>query len=472
MASQWKLIIDTVLLDSHEGGASTIDGTFIGFGDRESGTIIEETAESLRFPFRVHVSAPDSQTLSDRTQDVLDALELAASKGFTLEDEADVEHISIDPANYQSIDFEVVTLLGPDGARSGNILECAFTVTKLDSDYTSGKTSWSYQRNSSGRAFCIGRVFAETRAAALAIVAPMRSGATRPVWMPSSLRVVEDTNEFDAVPGNPTALLDGSFRPAEAVVVFEQMPGWASGDSRFADVKRLECRFEARPRANMSTRAGNLPGLDVSIAATMHFKTENSTTYEAADTSVVASNALSGKVIACAQAVIDEAKRRLGEAELNILTPLEKVITGEDGVYSFTVQGVTGGASRVLAWEETDVYEETSQNEDLPIFGGGEWVFEKLPLCTIRHTLNIVSLGSGRSYIKPVSINRRPGNGTWEQRYLGDQPVEIMPNDGEAVTQYVARYQRHYKFIRKGSGGGNGDRYAPQRGQGPQGHAG
>lgn len=461
MPSQWKLTIDSTLFDSHENGDSTIDGVFIGFGDRDNGTLIEETPDSIRVPFRVHIVATNAQTLADNTQDVLDTLASIAQHGATLTDEAGVEHLELNPDTVAKLGIEVTRFLGPDGARSGNIIEAVIVAEKLDSSFTQGTSTWSYQRISSGRSFCVGRIRAENRAAAVAIAAPLRSGAERPVWMPTNLRVIEDTNEFDAAAGEPQDLPDSSFRPAEEVVVFEQMPLWASADSRFDNVKKLECRFEARPRANLNQRAGNFPGLDVALTATMHFKTEYSATYDAADTdtTIVASSALPGKVLACAAAIVDEAQKRLGEGVFTLMAPLEKSVTGEDGVYQVTVTAITGGPSRVLLWEETDLYEETSQDEDVPIFDGSEWEFQRLPLCTIQHALDIVSIGGGRGYQKPVSLQRRPGAGSWKQRYIGDQPTKPMRNNDDSATQFVASYRRNYKFLRKGTGGGgiNGD---------------
>lgn len=477
MPSRFKLVIDATDFDSWDGvnSASTIANTFIGFGSAESGAVIEETGDTIRFPFRLHVSGLTGQDLATTTDDAVTALEAAAASGFELVDEDGVTHVSVSPNTVERIELEISKILGPDGARSGNILECAFVITKFDAEFANGATAWSYQRNSSGRAFCVGRVRSASRAAAVAIAATLRSGAVRPVWMPDSLRVIEDTAEFDAAPGSLASLTDAAYRPAEEVVVFEQMPSWASGDARFADVKRMECRFEAKPRAPLDARAGNRPGLDVMISATLHFKTEAGATFDAADTSTISGSALPGKVSAAMLAVIKEAEKRLGEGEITLLTPLEKSVSGEDGVYQGTFAGITLGPSRVLSWEETDLYEEASQNEDLDIFDGSTWVFEKPPLCTITHDLIVASIGGSRNYVMPVSRQRKPGNGDWEQRHMADQPVKLLLQDDPGVPQYLAAYRRIYKFIRKGSGGGSDARYVP-RGtpgdQSPTSHAG
>lgn len=479
MASFYQLVVDSVVIDSRESASasgSTITGAILGVGDRETGAIVTEGPDNLRFPFRVRVTAGSSADLMDAVQDVLDAIALIGRQGVQLLDETGEVCVDLDANAFERLEAETELSLAPDGAASGAVIECAVVAVKFDSDYTDGRTSWSYQRNSSGRAFCVGRVRGTSRAAVVAIAAGLRSGAIRPVWMPSDMIVVEDTAEFDArgITTNIGALAEADYRPGEEVVVFEQFPAWAAA-IRTLGCKKLECRFVASPRAPLDSRAGNVTGLDVAITATMHFKTEYNSTYDSADqsSSVVAAADLPGKAVAAAAILVTQAQTRLGEGEFTLMSSIEKSVTGEDGVYTLAIAAITNGPNRVLSWDERDLYEETSQDEDLDIFDGSHWEFEHPggPLCTIQHDLAISSIGGPRGYRSPVSLQRRPGRGKWKQKYQGDETPKILPTGG--ATQYLSVFKRNYKFIRSGSGGGGGGSdKTTTASQSPTGHVG
>lgn len=473
MPTNPRLVIGAEIIDSVVGGASasTIADAVFSFGDAQTGFQASSSPTEERIPFRIRIpkASGTNADLTTAIQDVLDMLDSMRTEGVIIEYESGQTLVEVDPATADAIKYETTRKYGDLGV----IIEVQLVVEKFDAS-NFGRAYWQYQRNSSGRGFCIGRILEDTRAAAVAAAAPLRSGAVRPVWMPDSFRVVEDTNEFEQASGNIASLTDASYRPGEIVVVFEQLPAWAAGNSAFADVKRMAVKFEAAPRAPQNARAGGgSPGMDVTLTGTLEFKTEAGATYDAADTgNTVDSGDLPGKVVAAVNAIIAEAESRLGEGQFTLLQSLGKSVTGEDGVYDLNLQAITKGPNRVLSWSETELYEETFRGQFVPIADGSEWEFEHPggDEHTIQHALEIVSIGGPRGYVKPQNLS---GN-DWRRIYLGDEPVEKNNAEG-GVAQYRKAFKRNYKYVprRPGrAGGGSRETVATPGGQSPTGHVG
>lgn len=452
MATTHKIKIGTASIAADEAD-STVIGTRAAFGDISTGLVITESPSDIRIPFRIHIVGDDNEEVLDRVSDTLDLLDAMNTDGVSVEIEPGVDVVEVQRSDVRSIRYEFERRPG-DG---GTVLEGTIVVEKFDPDIQDGMGVWQYQRNGSGRGFVTGRIRATSRAAAVAAAAPLRSGAARPVWLSTAFKVQEDTNEFDFQGGTIGLASDTAYAPAEILVVYEQLPAWAASDPAFADVVRLELSFQATNRPPLDNRAGHNPGLDVSLTGTLTFKTESGTTYDASDTSVVASTAMHSKVLACISAIIAEAERRLGEGVLTPMGDIERFITGADGVYQFALPMITGGANRVLEWDEDELYERNTQDVILDIYDGSHWVFEHPAgwLETITHRLSIAALGGARGYVQPQQFGR--GRGKWKTMREGDKPPKIMrhgPGIGSlpASFRFITHYERDYRLIRSGSG--------------------
>lgn len=460
-----RLIIDTGIIDGTESGTSTIAGTIFGFGDRGVGLEISESPTELRIPFRVRVQGDDNATMLDRVQDVLDLLDAANVEGLVIEMQSGVEVVDIARDTVKNIRYETTRKPGDNGM----VIEGNFIIEKFDPDYTEGRATWQYQRNGSGRGFVVGRIFAESRAAAVAYTAPIRAGSSRPVWMASSFRVQEDTTEFEFQGGVITGA-DGLYAPGEAVVVFEQMPAWAAANSVFNDVVKMELTFNATQREELDVRAGNVPGLDVDISGRLTFKTESSTTFDAADTTTTSSTALPTKVEACLTAIIAEAQKRLGEGVLTPMARLDRSVTGEDGVYQFAIPLITEGPSRVLKWTEVETYTRETRDVLLDIYDGSDWEMEHPGGFreTINHVLTIEALGGSRGYTQPRMFGR--GKGTWKLMRDADRAPEIKRRGNgrtgpDPQWRFVTHFERDY-LLRKGKASGGSGPVITQEGTG------
>lgn len=458
MATAHRIKIGSAYIAADTTG-STVTGTWATFGDRATGLVISESPSEVRIPFRIHVTGDDNPEMLDRVGDILDLLDAMNDDGVSIEIESGIEVVEIVRADVRSIRYEFERRPGD----TGMILEGAIVAEKFDPDIQEGRGTWQYQRNGSGRGFVTGRITASSRAAAVAAAAPLRAGTARPIWLSTAFKVQEDTNEFEFQGGTIGSASDTAYAPAEILIVYEQLPAWAASDAAFADVVRLDLSFQATNRQPLDNRAGINPGLDVSLTGSLTFKTEQGTTYDAADTTVVASTALHAKVLACIGAIIAEAEKRLGEGALTAMGDIERFITGADGVYQFALPMITGGANRVLEWDEDELYERTTQDVILDIYDGSHWVFEHPAgwLETIAHRLDIVALGGARGYARPQLFGR--GRGKWKTMREGDKPPKIMrhgPGIGSSPVafRFMSHFERDYRLIKSGGGGGHGIR--------------
>lgn len=447
-----RLVIGSNIIDSVEDASestSTVAGSIFEFGNRDDGLISEESPTAITANFTIVVNVDAQADLNQRVQDVLDALDEMRAEGVEIESDIGERLFYIDPANVESVAYSTTKEWG--------YCSCTITVgleiTPFDSSQF-GKARWQYNRNSSGRAFVVGTIIASTRAAAVAAAAPLRAGTARPVWMDSSFRVVSDLNEFEMASGDIATLADTSYRPGEISVTFEQVPSWMANNSAFDDIRRGEFKFSAKLERLLNTRADNLPGLSVEVRGMVEFKTEASSTYDVADTTTVAAGDLKGKVVAMANAAVAQAETRLGES-IVLLDPIERSVTGEDGVYEFILTGVTGNANQVLEWDEQETYVETFRGQIVNLADGGDFEFEHPggDEVSLRHTVRIVSLNGSRGYPKPQTSLRN-----MRRTLLEDDPAQILRADATLPKRHEKIYRRSYVRVNKSAALGGGDR--------------
>lgn len=456
-----RLVIGNNIIDSVEDASnstSTITGAIFEFGNRDDGLISEESPTAITSNFTIVVNVDSQADLNQRVQDVLDALDEMRSEGVEIESDVGERVFFIDPAAVESVAYSTTKEWGFQSCTISVDLE----ITPFDSSQF-GKARWQYNRNSSGRAFIVGTIIASTRAAAVAVAAPLRAGTARPVWMPDSCRVVSDLNEFEMSSGDIGTLPDTSYRPGEISVTFEQLPAWMASNSAFDDIRRGEFKFSARLEKLLNIRAGNLPGLAVEVRGMVEFKTESSTDYDVADTTTVAAGGMKGKVVAMANAAVAQAETRLGES-ITLLEPLERSVTGEDGVYEFIVVGITGNANQVIEWDEQETYVEAFRGQIVNLADGGDFEFEHPggDEVSLRHTVRIVSLNGSRDYPQPQTSLRN-----MRRTLLEDDPVQILRADSTLPKRHEKIYRRSYTRVNKGGAGGGGGR-ATSSGFGPQ----
>lgn len=450
MATDFRVKIGSATIAS-VASSSTVPGTRAAFGDATGGFAVETSPDSSRIPIRIHIEGTDNPEMLDRTSDILDLLDAMNVDGVAIEMESGVAVVDVARTSVRAIRYESARRVGD----TGMIIDVTIIIEHFDADIIDGRGTWQYQRNASGRGMVVARLTAESRAAVVSLAQLLKSGASRPAWLSSAFKPVEDTNEFE-YSGNGLAT-ESSYAPAEITVMFEQLPSWAASDTAFADVVRMEVSFEATSSRELDIRAGNEPGLDVSITGRLTFKTEANTSYDASDTGVVASSALHAKAVACVQSMIVEAARRLGVPELTVVGDLERTVTGEDGIYQFAVPLISGGTAQVLEWEEDEIYERVSQDVILDIYDGSHWVFGHPGgfAETISHTLSCVSLGGARGYVQPQGL-RRASNGKFKLMREADRPPKILRPGGDGVMKFRTHFEREYRLVRGSGHGGPG----------------
>lgn len=459
-----RLVIGNAIIDSVEdagNSTSTITGAVFEFGNRDDGLISEESPTAITANFTIVVNTDTQAALNQRVQDVLDALDGMRTDGVEIESDVGERLFFIDPAGVESVAYSTTKEWGYTSCTISVDLE----VTPFDSSQY-GKARWQYNRNSSGRAFVVGTIIASTRAAAVAAAAPLWAGTARPVWMDSSFRVVSDLNEFEMASGDIATLTDSSYRPGEISVTFEQIPSWMASNSAFDDIRRGEFKFSAKLERLLNIRAGNLPGLAVEVRGMVEFKTEASSTYDVADTTTIAAGALKGKVEAMATAAVAQAETRLGES-ITLLEPLERSVTGEDGVYEFILVGITGNSHQVIEWDEQETYVEAFRGQIVNLADGGDFEFEHPggDEVSLRHTVRIVSLNGSRGYPKPQTSLRN-----MRRTLLEDDPAQILRADNTLPRRHEKIYRRSYTRVNKSAALSGGDRTTSS--ESPQGHVG
>jgi hypothetical protein len=277
--------------------------------------------------------------------------------------------------------------------------------------------------------------------------------------MPTSAKVVEDTAETPQRSGDIAALTAADYRPVTYVVIWETLAAHMFASAAFADVKRAEWKGETQQRDALNIRAGEGPGLNCNVRGVLEFKTEQHTAYDGADPAGIAAATLYAKALACAEVIKTEAEARLGTS-FRLLHELESGVTGADGVYEINLVGVTGGPTRVMAWNETETDEANFQGEFVGCTDGSEWEGEDArgDEQLIGHSLEIVCLGRvPRGYARPQGL---PGSG-WRQIQKADERPQTF-NVG-AIQQTRVVYNRRYRRVPTGRGGSSDfGRYAPR----------
>lgn len=469
MAQNARLVIGAGIIDSAQSGStSTIAGAIFAF--KPEGFTVRSTPEADEIPFRLRLAVADTATAKSRVQDILDLLDTIATEGIIIEYDNGSTLVELDPATVASIDYETAITYTAQGAD----IEVTVRAENIDANAI-GTGSWQVQRNPAGRMFVVGSLYYADLATAIADVAAMRSGATKPAWMPASCRVVQDDSESVKAQGALNGMAAANFRPCTMTVAWEQMPSHLHNSAAFANVKRAKWTVNAKPRDPLNTRAGNKTGLNVEINATLEFKTESGTAYDTADPAGIAGAAMHAAALACAAVIKSEAEARSGTT-ITIMEDYGRNVTGEDGVYTITLIGVTEGATRVLSWEESETYEETFRGQFIECSDGSEWEFEHSggDLKMVQHSLEIVSLGAPRAYAPPISIS----GPNWRRIYLGDSPPHSFNAGTQGARQYRRKFQRTYRYVNPGKGGGAEDRRtvaggeAPASAESPTGHVG
>lgn len=200
---------------------------------------------------------------------------------------------------------------------------------------------WSFMFESQGKASVTGTCVFNSRTNATAWVQAMRAGTAWPAWMnATTTRFV--TAGYPDMPQQPNAadpVPDSAYTPVQAIVVLAMLPAAWAADSAFDNVVDGDCEMSVRPRARLPQEAGARPGLDVMITGRLVFKTEQDTTFDPNDTSVVAAGGLDSAVRACFEVMKSDL-----EARRNITVELQDEIeftpTGKTGEVIFAALGV------------------------------------------------------------------------------------------------------------------------------------
>lgn len=461
MATNPRLVIGSTIIDSKEtGSTSTIVGAVFSFPLEGVLARTTETSEEIPIRIRCEIGAGDDpDDLVALVEEVLDALDAMATDGMVIEWQPGSTLMEIDPAEVAGLTYSAEREWGDKGV----LLKVTISAARIDASGIGtggiGTGEWQIQRNTATRMFVVGRLTYANLNDSVADVALMRAGSKRPTWMPSSARVVEDTAETPQRSGDIAALTKADYRPVTHVVIWETLASHMANSAAFADVKRAEWKGEVQQRDPLNVRAGNGPGFNVNIRGVLEFKTEQHTTYDALDAAALAASAMFAKAVACAEVIKAEGEARLG-VSITLTEDLSRGVTGADGVYEINLVGVTGGATRVLSWNETETFEETFQGEFVGCTDGSEWEGEDArgDEQQIGHSLQIVCLGRvPRGYAKPQGL---PGSG-WRRIHRADERPQV--NDTGAVPITTVTYNRRYRRVPTGNGGSSDfGRYAPR----------
>lgn len=457
MATNLRLKIGSIIIDSVDGVASTstIPGAVFAFPADGIIGRTSETTEEIPIRIRCKIGASDDPTdLTDLVNDVLDALDAMATDGVIVEWQAGSTLMEIDPAEVAGLSYTVEHQWEDKGCT----LAVTITAARIDASGI-GSGEWQIQRNTASNMKVVGRLTYANLNDALADVALMRAGSKRPTWMPSSARVVEDTAEPAQRSGDVGTLVKADYRPVTHVVIWETMAAHMATSSAFDNVRRAEWKAETQQRDPLNIRAGNVTGVNFNLRGALEFKSEQNTTYDALDAAAVAASAMLAQAIACAQVKLAEAEARLG-VSITLVEELNRGVTGADGVYEVNLVGVTGGPTRVMAWNETETFEENFQGEFVGCTDGSEWEGEDArgDEQLISHSLEIVCLGRvARGYARPQAL---PGSG-WRRINRADEHPQTSDTGGAPMTRVV--YNRKYRRVPTGNGGSSDfGRYAPR----------
>lgn len=491
MATRPRLIIGSTVIDSVEdAGAttSTIDGAVLAI-DYESGMHRIRTGDTEDIPIIVRVKRLVGDTLADviaNAQLVLDALDTMNAQGVIIEYESGQTLVEIDPATVGNVSYTADEQFGDEGIK----LTITISAARIDPGFD-GSGEWQIQRNTAGRIFVVGRLNYRNLLVALADVALMRAGTKRPVWMPSSCRVVEDTATTGQVSGDIAGLSIDDYRPVTIPVMWEQMASHMASHPAFANSKRAEWSANVATLPPLDFNAGQPhPGMAFSLNGTSEFKSEQNATYDPSDPAATSAGDMKSQAIAQAQVMLEEAERRLGvKVQLNV--DIDRGVTGADGVYSINLKGIAmpdrfGVGRIVTSWNETLLVEHSFKGQFTDTTDGGRWEWEHPggDEITVTHTLIATSLGAPVSYVRPgivpASQFRRVykgGDNPSNPLDDGDNGTDTRPfktGVSQGATEFRSNYTRRYVYVPKGKGPKGPEKTSSSFGGGskPQGHAG
>ena len=397
------------ILDA-SGSTSTTPGTVLMWP--EEGLRIRELAEAAEFTFFVRYDGNSRAQIETRLTQLRDTLKrLQGDVAIEVASGTSVAEFKTSDGSYTALAFDTEIL---PGERHGLMIVTARITRDAESrpnpalpDGAVDVFGWQYEQGPDGLAAAFARFGFQTHAQALTYAATIRSGTALPAFIPSSFKLQSIGYDIEEPETD-------EFRPSTIAVTLKQLPAWATGVD--SDIVGITATLQAEP-IRLNARAGSDatdPGLAFQVGGSITFKTEQNTSFDASDTSVVAGNQLRIKADAALVAIMDEAASRLGlGGEYITVERAFPSLEVERGTVNFNVVAMSGNPGRVQAYDETitsiltdrdvEVYDGDGTETTFEHAAGYEWL--------VTFTATVASVGGSRPIQTPVVRSRLPAPG-------------------------------------------------------------
>jgi hypothetical protein len=296
-----------------------------------------------------------------------------------------------------------------------------------------GEFGYGYEAGPDGSGAVTGIFTFDTHAAALVYASSVRSGTSRPAWLPAKFKlhnVGYDLTEAET----------DEFRPVQIAVAYLALPEWAAGVANLIgiDVRQRAEAIRLDERAGLAS-----PGYMVLLNGTATFKTEANLSFGDGDAVDVVSTALRAAADAAVDAALQEAADRLqaGGAFVQIARHYPSFDVAR-GVVGFEVSAITGGDNRVEMWDESITSTLTDRAVEVYDTEGGVTIMDH-PMgyeWRVQQSAVVRYVGDGPAIPVPPVDPQLPGigvaqNANW--RLKRDVPHRMrreVTEDGSTVT--------------------------------------
>jgi hypothetical protein len=455
-----RVKIGSYIIDFAEGTNTSTTTGVVGAWLPDETRRVNETADAADFSFTVRANAANVAQMKTRLDAVRNAV-AQISEDVVIEMGAGVPlmEFKTSDGSYYDLASEVQIIPGNDVS----ILTITIRARRHDGDGARPNPNlppgaldffgWQYEAGPDGTGAFLTRAQFETFAQAMVHAGNLRSGASRPVWMPAKFTLHNVGYEME----EPAT---AEYRPTTLVIAYVALPEWAAS---IPNLVRITSEMNAVPIRLNERSLTPEPGHLVTISGQLTFKTEANTSLGDGDAVDVASAALRAAADAATDAVAAQAATRFSDGGFAMIERAYPQFSVVNGTVGFELAMVTGGPQRVMEWNETvttafvDRAAELVDSEgNVTIMGhalGYEW--------TVTQNATVIYLGDGPPIppppISPALPNGPAENANWRvKEYRPDRRiVERVNAPGTSLMQRsIAATWKFKKPVRNPNPGG------------------
>ncbi len=456
-----RLKIGSYIIDAADSGStSTTSGVQLDLGPERLAPQI--VGDELRWPIMyAAVTAASESACKTAVDAVVTAIRRCSGVSVVYEETSGTTLFEMHPNVWPVAEAELVIEQADTSAyisfvlvgRQGGLASAG----AADEAGQLGPIVWQYQVSSGGIAGMVATarfgptlsgttITSSARDNAVAWAQSLMSTANYPPWMSTAFRQCDATFEL-VQKENQSTITDDSFDPVECVLTFMELPATLAAEGVFAaNVQRIDWTAGVANRAPLNSRAGTLPGQDVTLVGDMVLRTEGSTTWDSSASSLTDAQ-IQAKALAVIDAVITMFRAVHAAQALVQHGQPETSINAITGAVGFTVAFRTPG---VREWDERTRIENDYHRVISRASDGSDWLYEMRggPSRFVHHNLRIVS-------DSPIAYSPPPLSSAWVKLSSGQDPtITVQYTNG--VAEYVTEGVTVHQYVNPGPGDNGG----------------